>query len=403
MRVLFLAPQPFYQERGTPIAIRLALEVLAASNSIEIDLLTYHEGEAIEIPNTKIHRIWAPRFLNGVGPGISAKKILCDLFFLWSALMLIVRAKDKPYALIHAVEESVFIALLFRFLFGIPYIYDMDSSLALQLTERWTALKPLQWLLSGLERIAIRYSLAVVPVCDALAQIADQHGAAQIHILRDISLLNQQEDGHRIDLRVEGNIPDDHLVALYVGNLESYQGIDLLFESIATIKTDAPTLALVIIGGRPQQIQHYQKLAGELGIEKIVSFLGMRPTWSLGAYLKQADILVSPRNQGNNTPMKIYSYLHSGRPIVATDLPTHTQVMDNSVAILAPAKPVDFGQALLSAINSTSLRSQIGEAALRYAEENYTFEVFSRRLTAIYDSVRVQLTPRSSPREVNIS
>lgn len=400
MRVLFLAPQPFYQERGTPIAIRLALEVLSASNSTEIDLLAYHEGEDVEIPNTKIHRIWAPRFLTGVGPGISVKKLLCDLLFLWSALMLIVRSKDKPYALIHAVEESVFIALLFRILFGIPYIYDMDSSLALQLTERWTALRPLQWLLSGLERIAIRYSLAVVPVCDALAQIADQHGAAQIHILRDISLLNRQAEGGSINLREEGKIPDDQLVALYVGNLESYQGIDLLFESIAAIQPQAPAFSLVIIGGRPEQIQRYQDRSRELGIEKIVRFLGIRPTWSLGAYLKQADILVSPRNQGNNTPMKIYSYLHSGKPIVATDLPTHTQVMDKSVAILAPANPDDFGHALLSAINSESLRSRIGDAALRHAEENYTFEVFSRRLTDIYDGVRAQLTPRSSPREL---
>ena len=49
------------------------------------------------------------------------------------------------------------------------------------------------------------------------------------------------------------------------------------------------------------------------------------------------DILVSPRIRGTNTPLKIYSYLRSGKPIVATDLLTHTQVLSPDVArLVAP-------------------------------------------------------------------
>ena len=59
----------------------------------------------------------------------------------------------------------------------------------------------------------------------------------------------------------------------------------------------------------------------------------------LASLLAQADVLVSPRTRGNNTPMKIYSYLDAGRAVLATDLPTHTQVLTPECARLAPADP----------------------------------------------------------------
>jgi len=53
-------------------------------------------------------------------------------------------------------------------------------------------------------------------------------------------------------------------------------------------------------------------------------------------------VLVSPRSSGTNTPLKIYQYLRAGRPIVATRLLTHTQVLSDQTAILTPATAVDF-------------------------------------------------------------
>ena len=63
-------------------------------------------------------------------------------------------------------------------------------------------------------------------------------------------------------------------------------------------------------------------------------FAGQRPAEEIPLFLDAADVLVSPRSSGTNTPLKIYQYLRSGRPIVATRLLTHTQVLDDEVAIL---------------------------------------------------------------------
>ena len=48
---------------------------------------------------------------------------------------------------------------------------------------------------------------------------------------------------------------------------------------------------------------------------------------------------------GTNTPLKIYSYLRSGKPIVATNLLTHTQVLTPDIAKLVEPKPGPFAAA----------------------------------------------------------
>ena len=68
-------------------------------------------------------------------------------------------------------------------------------------------------------------------------------------------------------------------------------------------------------------------------------FTGQQPAREIPAFVQACDILVSPRIRGTNTPLKIYSYLRSGKPIVATDLLTHTQVLSDGVARLVAPKP----------------------------------------------------------------
>ena len=391
MKTLFLAPQPFFQERGTPIAVRLAVQVLAQRDGDQIDLLTYHEGEDVTIPNVTLHRISAPSWLKGIAPGISIKKLICDVFYLFKAIKMVKASKER-YQLVHAVEESVFIAWLIKQLYGIPYIYDMDSSLAMQVTEKWYLLKPFRPLFELMEKLAVRGSTAVVPICDALAVIADRHGSKDTQILSDISLLDLEAAGKGdINLKAEVNLKPDDLIILYIGNLESYQGIDLLIDGFAKVSSDCPNAHVVIIGGRDEHIKKYKDKSNLLGISKQVHLIGPRPVSNLADYLLQADILASPRTKGNNTPMKIYSYLHSGTPIVATRLRTHTQVLDDEVSELAEPTPGSFAKALSNLLTDQGHRMKVGESARKRAEEKYTFEAFSSQLNEIYDRVGARI------------
>ena len=177
-------------------------------------------------------------------------------------------------------------------------------------------------------------------------------------------------------------------ILMYVGNLESYQGIDLLLESFALVIEQTDQVDLVIIGGETADIEKYQQKANELGIQTKVHFCGARPMNQLSQYLAQADILVSPRIKGKNTPMKIYSYLDSGKAVIATNLPTHTQVIDNRVAMLAQPNPTDFSQGILRLINNSNLRSKLGMRGKKLIKEQHSYQAFSQKLNNLYDCLK---------------
>ena len=103
-------------------------------------------------------------------------------------------------------------------------------------------------------------------------------------------------------------------------------------------------------------------------------FAGERPASEIPDYLLTSDVVVSPRSRGTNTPLKIYQYLRSGRPIVATRLLTHTQVLDDQVAVLTAPTPRDFADGILAVIDDRARGRAIGERARRLAETKYSYE-----------------------------
>lgn len=185
MNILLLAPHPFYQNRGTPIAVDLVLKVLSERGE-QIDVVTYHEGRDVEYNNVKIHRTPNLPFVKNIRPGFSWKKIVCDFFMFFQVINLIFK---KRYNLIHAGEEAVFIALVLKVLFKIPYVYDMDSSIAQQMVEKHPGLKFLASFFDFCEGLAVKNSEVVVAVCDALSEDIQKYRPKKVVVIPDISLL----------------------------------------------------------------------------------------------------------------------------------------------------------------------------------------------------------------------
>ncbi|HMP90495.1 MAG TPA: glycosyltransferase family 4 protein [Kiritimatiellia bacterium] len=387
MKILLLAPHPFYQERGTPIAVDLLLRTLVRKGH-EIDVLTYHEGSDRSFDGTgvvRIHRISPPPGCQNIRPGFSFKKLLADVYMHRAAMRLV---RQSNYDVVHAVEESAFMAMNIRRRRGIPYIFDMDSSMPMQMVEKLSILKPLMPVFRRMENSAIRNAMAVTAVCDSLADLARQGGANKISILRDIPLGDtfsdqQSGQGFRSALGISG------VTLLYIGNLEAYQGIDLLLNSFARIynQTDAN---LVIVGGIPKHVDAYRALAEKLGVNKRTHIIGPRPLSDMNALMREADILVSPRIKGNNTPMKIYSYMAAGKAILATDLFTHTQVLDDATAKLAAPDTASFATAMLDLIQSPEMRDKTGRESKHVVETRFSLKVFEETVDELYQWIGEQ-------------
>ena len=135
----------------------------------------------------------------------------------------------------------------------------------------------------------------------------------------------------------------------------------------------------VLAGGRPDQVESARADARRAGIESAVLFAGQRPAEEIPAFLDAADALVSPRSSGTNTPLKIYQYLRSGRPIVATRLLTHTQVLDDRVSVLTAPTAEGYAEGILSVIEDPASGRAIGERARQLAETKYSYEAYLER------------------------
>ncbi len=381
MRILLAAPQPFFQERGTPIAVRLLAETLCDFGH-QVDLLVYHEGEDVSVPGLRLFRAWRPPGVRHVPIGISPQKLVCDVFMVVKMIGLLLRNR---YDVVHAVEEALFPSALFNLFSRRKLVYDMDSWLSEQLTDKWRPLQPLRPLLVGFERAVVRRATVVLPVCEDLAvKVRPWTAADRVVVLPDVPVGDGPITGSVDRLRelVESDAP----IALYVGNLERYQGIDLLLDAVARLQPGA-RFRMIVIGGIDADINRYRQKVEQMGIAARVQFIGRRPVAHLGAYLAQADILVSPRTLGDNTPMKVYSYMQSGRAILATDIRSHTQALDPGCAELVAANPAAMAAGMERLAADAELRSRLGAAARAKAEAEYSLAAYRRRLKRAYEMV----------------
>ena len=392
MKILLLAPHPFYQERGTPIAVDLLLRFLSERGDT-VDVVTFHEGENRSYPGVTILRTLNLAWIKNVPPGFSWRKIACDFFLVIKALRLAARNK---YQIVHAVEEAVFCAMMIRFIFRVPYVFDMDSSMPMQMIERSSALSAAAPTLKLFERWAVRRAFAVVAVCEALAEIARSAGARRVFVLRDISLLSSGPAESLSATEAEKQrLNIEHPCFMYIGNLEKYQGVDLLLESFAILIKSIPQVFLAIIGGNKGLIKQYQQKSTALGIVEQARFFGPRPLASMANMFSQADILVSPRIKGTNTPMKIYSYLQSGKPILATDMPTHTQVLSRTTAMLADPSPDKFAAAMLQLLQDPDMGRRLAECAAVLAEQQYSWKAYKATAAEIFSRIETDLADQN--------
>ncbi len=175
-------------------------------------------------------------------------------------------------------------------------------------------------------------------------------------------------------------------MVLYTGTFESYQGLDLLLASAAIVNRDDSQVRFVLAGGKPDQVEKARATAANAGARGVI-FTGELPSDVIPQYLDAADVLVSPRSTGTNTPLKIYQYLRSGRPIVATRLLTHTQVLNDDVAILTDPTPESFARGILSVVGDRTAARRIGSAAKQLADTRYTYDAYLQRTREACDAL----------------
>jgi glycosyltransferase involved in cell wall biosynthesis len=375
MHILMIAPEPFFEPRGTPFSEFHRIRALITLGHT-VDLVTYPFGRNIEMPGLTIRRCLRPPFVHHVRIGPSWTKVPLDLSLALSALKL---ALSRKYDAVHSHEEGGFIGVILAWWLGVPHLYDMHSSLPQQVENfgygRATWLKRV---LSWVERVMIRRSRVVIVICQDLETTVRSVDADVPTVLIE----NAPGSGDVRDaaggaaIRAQLGLTPAMPVVLYTGTFEAYQGLDLLYRAMAIVARARPDARLVMVGGEPVQVNAAKQHVDTLGLSTTVIFTGQRPAEEVPAYLDAATVLASPRSTGTNTPLKIYQYLRSGRAIVATNLRTHTQVLSDDTSFLAAPTPEAFAAAILEAVNAPAVAADKGKRARVMAETKYSDEAF---------------------------
>jgi glycosyltransferase involved in cell wall biosynthesis len=170
-------------------------------------------------------------------------------------------------------------------------------------------------------------------------------------------------------------------VAMYIGLLDEWKGYKTFLESSKFLPE---SIQVVIIGGEGYQINKLSKLY------KKVIFLGLRPYSELGINQKAADVLVIPNSEKYaiskyyTSPLKVFNHMASGTPIVASDLPSIREILnENNCVFASPDSPESLANSIIKVLNDNFLSKKISEQA-RTDVEKFTW---SNRTKQILDFI----------------
>lgn len=396
MRILKIVPQAFYAPRGTPLsAFHRARELVAHGH--EVDILTYGIGGPPPRLNARLFRARGPHFCRTLRAGPSGRKIWLDVLLFAS---LVGRLCRERYDALYAHEEAALLARFAGALFRIPYIYDMHSSLPLQITDwKFSRSRSVVALFRWIERVCVSGACAVVAISPAVARAARRAwpDALCIVLTNYFELEEMAANPERESVRARHGVKPQEKLIVYTGSFVALQALDLLLEAFPRVLAAVPDARLLLVGGTEPELSQLRASAEQLGIAGRVILEHARPQAEMPGYLAAADVLVSPRVQGINPPGKLLSYLASGRPVVATDTLVHNQLLTAECAILTTPDAAGLADGLVRALTDPALATSLEEGSRLALARLCCKSARDAAYEEIASAIRAAATPRRRP------
>jgi len=160
----------------------------------------------------------------------------------------------------------------------------------------------------------------------------------------------------------------------FVGRLHPRKGIDILIKSLPEIITKFPNIRLIIIGDDMVQGNEngykaeVERLATELGVNDHIDFVGWVHRDEIFSFYRGFDVLACPSHH-EGVHKVVLEGLLSGVPIVASDIPTHRELLNDSRGRIVTRSPEAFAENITQVLEDDEMRSQMGENGTEFAKE----------------------------------
>ena len=197
------------------------------------------------------------------------------------------------------------------------------------------------------------------------------------------------------DLRARLGL-EDRFVALFVGSLKPWHGVDVLLDALAKlgeVRDEAGRVPHVVVVGVGPQEQSLRDRAAELGVAHRVTFVGGVAHEQVPGYVACADVAVAPYRCMEGfyfSPVKLFEYMAAGRCVIASGLGQIADVIrDGHNGLLCPGDDAEaLARAIEKAMGNRSLRERLGGTARQDAAVKHSWDQTARRVTEVIETVR---------------
>lgn len=381
LRILMLAPTPYFADRGCHVRIYEEARTLIARGH-EVRIVAYHLGR--DMPGVPTHRTVRVPWYTKLAAGPSWHKPYLDILLFFSALR--VARTFRPH-LIHAhLHEGAFIGAFLKKFLGVPLLFDCQGSLTGELADHGFAREG-----SLLSRVFGLFEGWINRAADAIITSSgagrdDLTGRWGVPAGKVAALIDGVDTAvfrpfPRDEVRRRLRLPEDRPLVVFLGVLNRYQGIDALLSAAVILKSHGSPVRFLIMGF-PEE--GYRQKARELGVDDTITFTGRIDYAKAAAWLSAGDIAVSPKVSLTEANGKLFNYMACGLPTIAFDTPINREILGDTGIYARFGDAGDLAAQIAALAADPERRAALSGLVREKAEREHSWRARGEELVRIY-------------------
>lgn len=384
MRVLMVAPTPFFADRGCHV--RIYEEVRALQRlGVQVTVATYPAGR--DPDGFDVRRTVRVPGVERLELGPSWLRFVLDPLLALTALRV---ARHERPDLVHAhLHEGIAVGAVLRARLGLPLVADLQGSLTGELVDHgFIPARGLRaFLVRRLERALIRRPDLLLVSSEAGRQLLTAQGARPERIVPlpdgvDVEAFHPWHDASALRRRLglEGK-----RVIVFLGVLTPYQGVDDLLQAMRTVVRTVPEAHLLLMGY--PNVERYRARVRALGLDAHVTVTGRIDYREAPRWLCLGQVAVSPKLSATEANGKLLNYMAAGLPVVVYDSLVARELLGEEGRYVPPGDVDGLARALGELLLDEPHGQRLGKALRTRAERVFAWPVLARRLLDVYTAL----------------
>jgi glycosyltransferase involved in cell wall biosynthesis len=376
-----IAPTPYFADRGCHVRIFEEARALLRRGH-DIRIVTYHLGR--DLPGIPTCRIPAVPWYRKLSAGPSWHKPYLDILLFFKAVMVARRFRPD---LIHAhLHEGAFVGIFLKKLLRVPLVFDCQGSMTDEIVDHGFVRRgsPVYRFFRHVEGFVNAGTDRIITSSGPAARdLREEWGVphGKVSALMDGVDADVFTPGSGVGVRGELGIPRDVPVAVFLGVLNRYQGVDILLEVVKILKERGIPLHFLVMGFPEER---YRRMAGEAGIGDRMTFTGRIDYREAPRYLSAGDVALSPKISLAEANGKLFNYMACGLPVLAFDTPVNREILGDTGVYAAFGDAADFAARLEQLVQDEEWRRSLAGRVRERAMRNHSWQARGEELEEIY-------------------